>query len=215
MRSCFFPPVQPQWCPWWPGSGCHRANRHPDINVLGCDRSGQTRSVRRSCRSCAEPGAARRGRRGASSAPGAPHPLLPRRAPPHLLHRRSTRLCQQSHGRSTVRLIGERSERQGEQRGGARGGAWGAGFLAHPVRSVRSFHAARSAYYTTPRSTRLCQQSHGRSTVRLIGERSEPQGEQLWRRAGRRVGRGLLGAPGALRPPLRRPLHLLPPCAPS
>ena len=27
MRSCFFPPVQPQWCPWWPGSGCRRANR--------------------------------------------------------------------------------------------------------------------------------------------------------------------------------------------
>ena len=152
VRSCFFLPIQPQWCPWRPGSGCRRANRRADINVSAAISIGLTRSVRRSCRSCAEPGAARRGRRGASSAPGAPHPLLPRRAPPHLLHRRSTRLCQQSHGRSTVRLIGERSERQGEQ---------------------------------------------------------------LWRRAGRRVGRGLLGAPGALRPPLRRPLHLLPPCAPS
>jgi len=131
------------------------------------------------------------GRRGAGAAgllgaPGAPGPLIPRPAP-HLLHRCSTRLCQQSHGRSTVRLIGERSERQGEQRGGARGGAWGAGFLAHPVRSVRSFHAARSAYYTTPRSTRLCQQSHGRSTVRLIGERSERQGSSV---AARRATRG-------------------------
>jgi len=118
VRSCFFLPIQPQWCPWRPGSGCRRANRRADINVSAAISIGLTRSVRRSCRSCAEPGAARRGRRGASSAPGAPHPLLPRRAPPHLLHRRSTRLCQQSHGRSTVRLIGERSERQGEQRGG-------------------------------------------------------------------------------------------------